>query len=106
VIQSRAELLRKWEEGWTCLFQALQTVTVANFETRVFIRNQSHTIVEAVNRQMGHYAYHVGQIVFLGKMLKGEQWQSLSIPKGASQAFNQEKFSKGKHEGHFSDDLQ
>ena len=58
-----------------------------------------------MNRQLAHYAYHVGQIVFIGRMIKNENWTSLSIPKGASKSFNQEKFSKGKHGGHFSDDL-
>ncbi|MEM6320218.1 MAG: DUF1572 family protein, partial [Bacteroidota bacterium] len=84
---------------------ALHSVNQANFQTEVFIRNQSHTIIEATNRQMMHYAYHIGQIVYVGRMIKGENWQSLSIPKGESKVFNAEKFSKGKHRGHFTDDL-
>ena len=70
-IQNRAELLQKWEEGWQCLFQALDQVTSDNLEQLIYIRNQGHTVMEAINRQLAHYAYHVGQIVFIGKMLKG-----------------------------------
>ncbi len=105
LIQSKAELLDKWNEGWTCLFEALNTVNTDNFATEIFIRNQSHSIIEAVNRQMMHYAYHIGQIVYIGRMIKGNKWQSLSIPKGKSKAFNEKKFSKGKHKGHFTDEL-
>jgi len=105
VIKTRAELMDKWEEGWACLFTALHAVNKDNFDTTIYIRNQSHSITEAVNRQMMHYAYHVGQIVYIGRMIKGKDWQSLSIPKGDSIAFNQDKFSKGKHDGHFTDDL-
>lgn len=64
-----------------------------------------HTVVEAINRQLAHYAYHVGQIVFIGKMLANENWSSLSIPKGNSKAYNTEKFSKPKRTEHFTDDL-
>lgn len=105
IIKSKEEMLRKWNEGWEVLFKALDSVNESNFETKVYIRNQEHSITEAVNRQIAHYAYHIGQIVFIGKMLKGNEWKSLSIPKGGSQAFNSEKFSRGKHSGHFSDDL-
>jgi len=105
VIKTKAELMEKWEEGWACLFTALHAVNKDNFDTTIYIRNQSHSITEAVNRQMMHYAYHVGQIVYIGRMIKGEDWKSLSIPKGKSIAFNRDKFSKGKHDGHFTDDL-
>ncbi len=105
IIQTRVELLTKWEDGWKCLFDALDTITKENFNTTVYIRNQAHSIIDAVNRQLGHYAYHVGQIVYIGRMIKGEKWQSLSIPKRKSSEFNQAKFSKGKHGGHFTDDL-
>ena len=106
VIKTKAELIDKWEEGWACLFTALHAVNKDNFDTTIYIRNQSHSITEAVNRQMMHYAYHVGQIVYIGRMIKGEDWKSLSIPKGKSIAFNRDKFSKGKHDGHFTDDLE
>jgi len=105
IIQTKEELLKKWNAGWDCLFLALNSVNEDNFDTEVFIRNQAHSIPEAVNRQLAHYAYHVGQIVFIGRMIKGKEWTSLSIPKGQSKAFNQEKIARGKHRGHFSDDL-
>ena len=91
-ITSKSELLDKWEEGWMCLFEALYSITPTNFNQPIFIRNQQHSIIEAFNRQMTHYAYHVGQIVFIGKHLKSTDWKSLSIPKGKSAQFNEEKF--------------
>ena len=100
-IQNREELLEKWNAGWTCLFEALDSITTDNFDTTIYIRNQGHTIVEAINRQLAHYAYHIGQIVYLGRMMKGADWQSLSIPRGESKAFNAAKFAKAKHKAHF-----
>jgi len=105
VIKTRAELLQKWEEGWACLFEALDGIDEDNFNDLVYIRNQGHTIVEAINRQLAHYAYHVGQIVQIGKMLKGDDWKSLSIPKGQSKSFNKEKFEQEKKRGHFTDEF-
>ncbi len=104
-LNTRAEVLAEWEKGWACVFDALDTVTVDNFGTTVHIRAQAHTIVDAVNRQLCHYAYHVGQIVLLGRLLKGPAWNSLSIPRGGSTEFNREKFGRGHHGGHFTDDL-
>lgn len=104
-LTTREAMLARWEEGWACLFQALGSITPENVDTTVYIRAQAHTIVDAVNRQLCHYAYHVGQIVLLGRMLKGPAWNSLSIPRGGSAGFNQEKFGRGKHGGHFTDDL-
>ena len=105
IIKSKKELLLKWNEGWTCLFDALATINEENFDSAICIRNQSHSITEAINRQMMHYAYHVGQIVYIGRMIKGKEWQNLSIPKGKSKEFNKSKFEKGKHIGHFTDEL-
>ena len=91
---SKAELLDAWEKGWQCLFDAITPLTTSDLERITYIRNQGHTITEAINRQLAHYSYHVGQIVFLGKVLKGKDWQSLSIPKGGSAKYNEEKFNK------------
>jgi hypothetical protein len=91
---SRAVITERWELGWACLFTALDAINEGNFDTVIYIRNQGHTISEAVNRQMTHYAYHVGQMVYLGRMMKGDDWQSLSIPKGDSKTYNAEKFSQ------------
>ena len=101
-IKTKAELLEKWEAGWACLFEALESVNEENFDTTIYIRNMGHTITEAINRQLAHYATHVGQIVFIGRMIQGEQWQSLSIPKGKSKAFNEKKFAKPKRKEHFT----
>lgn len=104
-IKNRQELLTKWNEGWQCLFDAINSLTEADLSREIFIRNQGHTVMEAINRQLAHYPYHVGQIVFLGKMLCNQHWQSLSIPKGSSVAFNAEKFAQPKHRQHFTDEF-
>ncbi|MDH3708847.1 MAG: DUF1572 domain-containing protein [Cyclobacteriaceae bacterium] len=105
VIKNKAQLLARWEQGWDCLFQALDTVNEDNFDTIVYIRNQGHSILEAINRQLAHYSYHVGQIILLGKIIKGDQWQSLSIPKGQSEQYNHSKFSQPKSKKHFTDEF-
>lgn len=99
------DVIAAWETGWKCLFDAISTLKEEDLENIVYIRNQGHTVTEAINRQLTHYAYHVGQIVFLGKLLKGNDWKSLSIPKNESSKYNQEKFSKDKSRKHFTDDL-
>ncbi len=88
----KAEMIASWEKGWKCLFDALSEVNEGNFNSKVKIRNEDHAIMAAVNRQIGHYAYHSGQIVFIGKLIKGKDWVSLSIPKGESKAFNKRMF--------------
>lgn len=103
--ESKDEIIAHWNKGWRCLFDALKPLTVSDLERIIYIRNQGHTVTEAINRQLSHYAYHIGQIVFLGKVLKGKHWESLSIPKGDSSKFNKEKFSKEKSRTHFTDDL-
>ena len=102
---TKEDIVAAWKSGWHCLFTAITPLKSKDLETVVYIRNGGHTVVEAINRQLAHYSYHVGQIVFLGKLLKGENWQSLSIPKGDSSKFNKEKFSKLKERRHFTDDL-
>tara|TARA_R110002049_G_scaffold88627_4_gene223501 strand:+ start:8276 stop:8827 length:552 start_codon:yes stop_codon:yes gene_type:complete len=102
---SKEELIEHWNKGWNCLFNAIKPLNENDLESIIYIRNQGHTVTEAINRQLAHYAYHVGQIVFLGKILKGKEWQSLSIPKGNSKKYNEEKFSKEKGKRHFTDDL-
>ena len=105
VIKTKEELINKWNEGWKCLYDALDNLYDKDFETKVYIRNQEHSILDAINRQLGHYPYHIGQIAYIGKMIKGNHWKSLTIPKGRSKEFNNEKFSRGKHKGHFSNYL-
>lgn len=103
-IQSKEEMVEKWEEGWSCLFETLKSLKEEDLNKTIYIRNQGHTVIEAINRQLAHYAYHIGQIVFIGKMLSDE-WNSLSISKGGSQQYNSEKFSKPKENAHFTDEF-
>lgn len=104
VSEKKDNLLKLWEEGWTCLFNAISSLTPEQLSQIVYIRNEGQTIVEAINRQLCHYAYHVGQIVFYAKMLKKTDWESLSIPKNKSKDYNADKFSKDKSIKNFTDD--
>jgi len=94
VIKTREELLTKWNEGWECVLNAVRPLTKDDLSKIVRVRSEEHTVEEAINRQLAHYPYHVGQIVFIGKMLANEQWHSLTIPKGKSQAFNDKMFGR------------
>ena len=85
-----AALRERWARGWACLFEALGALSEADLDRTVTIRGQPHTVVEALNRQLAHYAYHAGQMVFLGKHLAGSQWQTLSVARRGSAAFNAE----------------
>lgn len=96
-ITTKKELLEKWNEGWQCLFEVLYSLTADDLSKTVYIRNQEHSVLEAINRQLAHYPYHVGQIVYIGKMLCDLRWQSLSIPKGQSESYNADKFRVGRN---------
>jgi uncharacterized damage-inducible protein DinB len=85
---TRAELMAMWDAGWACMFAALEPLTDADLTRETLIRGERHSVMQAVNRQIAHYSYHVGQIVFLAKHLKSEQWKSLSVPRGGSAGFN------------------
>jgi len=102
---SKEDLIAAWESGWFCLFNALKSLNNSDLERIIYIRNEGHTVIEAINRQLAHYPYHIGQIVFLGKLLKGNAWLSLSIPKGNSVTYNETKFNKEKGIRHFTDDV-
>jgi len=86
---TRESLMKFWEEGWKTLFENIEPLTVEDFSKTVTIRGEPHTIVEAINRQLTHYAYHIGQIVFLAKHLKSSEWKTLSVPRNKSGQFNQ-----------------
>lgn len=88
---SRETLVARWNEGWNCLFDALNHLSEEDLSKKVFIRKEEHTVLEAINRQLTHYASHVGQLIFIGKMVTESQWRSLSIPRNASAAFNAKK---------------
>ena len=92
---TREALLKLWEDGWNCLFSALKPLVDADLSRTVTIRGEPHSVVQAINRQLAHYPYHCGQIVFLAKHFRGREWKSLSIPRGKSTSFN-ERVAKGK----------
>jgi hypothetical protein len=103
-ISSREEMLKMWNDGWGVCLDTLRLIQAEDLDKTIFIRNQGHTVMEAINRQLAHYPYHIGQIVYIGKMLS-ENWTSLSIPRGASREFNSEKFSQPQHQEHFTDEF-
>jgi hypothetical protein len=102
---TREDVLNAWNEGWQCLFNALQSITDDDLNRIVYIRNEGHTVLEAINRQLAHYPYHIGQIVYIGKLCRNEGWKSLSIPRNKSGDYNSDKFSKEKGIRHFTDDI-
>lgn len=102
---SREAMLEHWEHGWKCLFEALESLTEADLERIIYIRNEGHTVMEAINRQLAHYPYHVGQIVYLARLQANEDWKSLSIPKGGSEVYNADKFAQEKARKHFTDGM-
>jgi uncharacterized damage-inducible protein DinB len=91
---SREALVELWNQGWDCVFTALEPLSDADLTRAITIRGEPHSVMQAINRQMAHYAYHCGQIVFLAKQLRGREWKSLSIPRGQSASFN-ERVAKG-----------
>jgi hypothetical protein len=86
---TRAALMEMWELGWACLFTALEPLSETDSSRTVKIRGEVHSVMQAINRQLCHYAYHIGQVVFLAKHLQSTQWKSLSVPRGGSGKFNQ-----------------
>lgn len=93
---TRADVMRWWEEGWAIVFAALEGLTPEDVMRTVTIRGEPHTVLQALNRQVAHYAYHVGQIAFLAKHLKGSEWKSLSIPRGKSEEYNRKPVAERK----------
>jgi hypothetical protein len=85
---TREALLAAWEEGWQCIFHALEPLSEGDMQRTVTIRGEAHSAMQAINRQIAHYSYHCGQIVLLAKHFKHDDWQSLSVPRGRSADFN------------------
>ena len=85
---SKARVIERWEEGWKLLFAALAALSPADLTRTVPIRGEPHTVLQALDRQLTHYAYHVGQIVYVARHFAGSRWKSLSIPKGKSREFD------------------
>lgn len=101
---NKAEIKARWAEAWTHFQGVLSSLDEQDLEKTVYIRNEGHSVIEAIQRQLTHYAYHTGQIVMIGKIIRGEKWQSLSIPKNQSETFNKQKFEQEKGKRHFTDD--
>ena len=101
----KQSMMQAWEEGWTCLFAALEIIKPEDLSTIVYIRNEGQPVLEAIQRQLAHYPNHVGQILYQAKIIKGTSFKSLSIPKGGSELFNKERFDQEKTRKHFTDGL-
>ncbi|HET9409237.1 MAG TPA: DUF1572 family protein [Candidatus Sulfotelmatobacter sp.] len=95
---TRVDVMRWWEEGWACVFSAVDPLKPEDVMRPVTIRGEPHTVLQAVNRQIAHYAQHIGQIVFLAKHLRSSDWKTLSIPRGKSEEFKDFKTVSGKYE--------
>lgn len=87
--ETREQLMNLWEQGWRYLFAALEPLTDADLTREVTIRGEPHSVMQAINRQVAHYSYHVGQMVFLAKHFQSEKWKSLTIPRKGSAEFNE-----------------
>ncbi len=96
---TREELLRWWEEGWTCVFNTLDSLTPEDVMRTVYIRQEPHTVLQALNRALAHYAGHIGQIVFLAKHLGSHNWRTLSVPRGKSEEFNRKMLEERRRSG-------
>jgi len=92
---ARDELLAYWERGWQCLFDTLNSLSTADLERTVFIRGEEHTVPLALQRSLGHSCYHVGQIVQLARVMAGDNWTTLTIPRGQSEQFNAKSWGQG-----------
>ena len=91
---TKDDVIAYWERGWQCVFDALEPLKTDDLGKVVLIRGEEHTVVQAMNRQMMHYAYHIGQIIFLAKHYRSAGWNSLSIPRNRSAEFNQSMLNK------------
>ncbi|SOC39920.1 DUF1572 domain-containing protein [Ureibacillus acetophenoni] len=93
-ITSKYDLMIVWEKGWKSLFDTLNSLREEDLLKQITIRGEKHTVIEAIERQVAHYAYHVGQIVYIGKQIKNDLWNNLSIPKGKSEAYLKKMLEK------------
>ena len=101
---TKEEVLDSWNKGWNCLLGTLDSLQPEQLSEIIYIRNEGHTVIEAINRQLAHYPYHIGQIVFYAKQLKNSEWSSLSIPKNKSNSYNADKFAQEKSIKNFTEE--
>ena len=97
---TRAELMNWWENGWNVVFSALDSLTPDDVMRTIYIRQEPHTVVQALNRAMAHYATHLGQMVFLAKHFRSTEWKTLSVPRGKSEEFNRMSLEERRKAGH------
>lgn len=105
IVNTKAELMKVWDKGWNILFSTLRSLKPEDLKRTVYIRNQGCTVVDAINRQLAHYPYHVGQMVYVAKLLVTDDWKTLSIARNQSKAYNADKFSQEKKMQHFTDEF-
>ena len=98
-------MMEAWDKGWACLLNALEALKPEDLSKVIYIRNEGQSVLEAIQRQLAHYPHHVGQIIYQAKAIKGNDFKSLSIPKGTSDSYNKDKFSEEKGRRHFTDGL-
>jgi hypothetical protein len=103
-LKTKEEVLTAWNTGWDCFLSALDSLQPEQLSEIIYIRNEGHTVIEAINRQLAHYPYHIGQIVFYAKQLKNSDWDSLSIPKNKSNSYNTTKFAQEKTIKNFTEE--
>jgi hypothetical protein len=103
-LHTKEEVLTSWNVGWDCFLAALDSLQPEQLSEIIYIRNEGHTVIEAINRQLAHYPYHIGQIVFYAKQLKNSEWNSLSIPKNKSNSYNTSKFAQEKAIKNFTEE--
>ncbi|AZA79395.1 DUF1572 domain-containing protein [Chryseobacterium sp. G0186] len=92
--KTKTEVIEFWEKGWTCFFNALDQINDENLYATIYIRGEGHSVIDAVCRQLAHYPYHIGQIIYIAKMIKNNDWNTLSIARNRSQEFNNEMKNK------------
>jgi hypothetical protein len=103
-LEAKDQVLALWNTGWDCFLGTLDSLQPEQLSEIIYIRNEGHTVIEAVNRQLAHYPYHIGQIVFYAKQLKNSEWDSLSIPKNKSNSYNADKFAQEKTIKNFTEE--
>jgi hypothetical protein len=91
---TKQKLIELWDKGWKCFLDAIESLTAEDLLKTIYIRKEAMPAIDAINRQFAHYPYHIGQIVYLGRMIRGKEWKSLSIPKGESEIYNTAKGMK------------
>lgn len=103
-LETKDQVMAMWNAGWDCFLETLDSLQTEQLSEIIYIRNEGHTVIEAINRQLAHYPYHVGQIVFYAKQLKKSDWNSLSISKNKSNSYNADKFAQEKMIKNFTEE--